>query len=121
MAYGENLFRYSSVPDMIASLKKPSRRFGLGDQVAIHERILKPLLEFTLLLLGLPLVISKPNQNIFIGAAACMLIIGLLELTTAASHAAGAYRMIQPAALSAWLPVIVFLPLSVFSFRKLFD
>lgn len=121
MAYGENLFRFSSVSEMIDSLKKPSRRFGLGDQVAIHERILKPLLELTLVLLGLPLVISNPNRNIFFSAAACMLIIALLELTTAASHAAGEYRVIQPAALSAWLPVIVFLPLSVFSFRKLFD
>lgn len=121
MAYGENLFRYSSVPEMIDSIKKPSRRFGLGDQVAIHERILKPLLELTLLLLGLPLVISNPNRNIFFSAASCMLLIAILELSTAASHAAGAYRMIQPAALSAWLPVIVFLPLSVFSFRKLFD
>ncbi len=121
MAYGENLYLYSSLPEMIDSLKKPSRRFGLGDQVAIHDRILKPLMEFTLLLIGLPLVVSNPNRNIFMGAALCALIIILMQVTTVASHAAGGLRMIQPASLAAWLPVIVFLPLSAFSLRKLFD
>lgn len=120
IAYGENLSKYSSLTEMIDSLKRPSNRFGIGDRVSIHARIMKPVLELTLLLIGLPLVISNPNRNIFLGAAICLLIIFSIETLTAASHSLGAYRMIQPAAMAAWLPVLVFLPFTAFSIRKLF-
>ncbi len=121
MAYGDNLFKYSSVTEMTKALKKPSRRFGLGDQVAIHNRILKPVLELTLVLIGLPLVISDPNRGIFVGAAMCMLLIVLIEVSSAATTSLGSYNVIQPAALAAWIPVIIFLPFTAFSLRKLFD
>ena len=121
LAFGDSLYKYSSVKEMLVSLKKPGRRIGMGDQVAIHERIMKPLLELTLVLLGLPLVISDPNRNIFLGAAICMTIIFGVEMTVAASRTMGTYHMIRPAALAGWLPVIILFPLSAFSFRKLFD
>ena len=121
IAYGSSLNQYSSVSEMIEKLKRPSRRFGLGNQVAIHGRILKPVLEFTLVLIGLPLVICKSDRNIFVAAALCTGVIVMLEITTMASHAMGTYRLIPSASLAAWLPVILFLPTTAFSVRKLFD
>ena len=120
IAYGENLSKYSSLVEMVESLKRPSNRFGIGDRVSIHGRIMKPILELTLLLIGLPVVISNPNRNIFLGAAICLVIIFSIETLTAASHALGTYRMIRPAAMAAWIPVFVFLPFTAFSIRKLF-
>jgi lipopolysaccharide export system permease protein len=121
LAYGENLFRYSSTPEMIASLKKPNRRLRLGDRVSVHERILKPILELTLLLIGLPLVVADPNRNIFVGAAYCLGVIMAIEATVAISHALGSYGLIQSAELAAWIPVLIFVPLSVFALKRLFD
>ena len=100
-------------------LSKPSRRFGFGDQVQIHGRILQPVLDLTLLLLGLPLVISRPNQNLFVAAALCMVIVVMVQLTTMASHALGAYSVIQPAVYSAWIPVLVFVPFIPVTLGKL--
>lgn len=119
IAYGRQMARYSSIGEMIGTLNQPNRRFGFGDQVAIHGRILQPVLDLTLLLLGLPLVISKPNQNIFYAAASCMLIVVAVELATMVSHTLGAYSMIQPAVLSAWLPVFLFVPLVPLALGKL--
>ena len=121
IAYGDNLSQYSSLSEMIESQKRPSNRFGLGNQVSIHSRVLKPVLEMSLLLIGLPIVICDPNRNIFLGAAVCMMIIFAIESFTMASHTLGAYRMIRPAAMAAWLPVFVFLPFTAFSIRKLFS
>ncbi len=121
IAYGENLSQYSSLVEMIESLKRPSNRFGLGDQVAIHSRIIQPFLEFTLLLVGLPVVICNPNRNIFLGAAICMIMIMGIQAVSAACQSLGGYGMIQPAALAAWIPIFVFFPFSAFSIRKLFD
>lgn len=121
IAYGSSLNQFSSLSEMMEKLRRPSRRFGRGNQVAIHSRILKPVLEFTLVLMGLPLVICKSDRNIFVAAALCTLVIVMLEITTMASHAMGTYQIISPASLAAWLPVILFLPLTAFSVRRLFD
>jgi hypothetical protein len=41
-------------------------------------------------------------------------------MTTTVAHALGAFSLIRPAALAAWIPVIVLLPLTAFSIPKLF-
>lgn len=121
IAYGNQTSQYGSVVELIRSLKKPNRRFTVGDQVAVHTRILQPILDLTLLLLGLPFVMSKAGQNIFVAAAICLLIVVAVQLTTVAAHAMGAYRMIQPTVLAAWLPVLIFAPFTAVSLGKLFD
>ena len=121
IAYGHLAGQYGSVNELIESLKKPSRRFVVGDQVAVHSRILQPLLDFTLLLLGLPLVISKSRDNIFMAAAICMAIVVAVQLTTFAGQSMGAYRLIEPTALAAWLPLLVFVPFTAISLGKLYD
>lgn len=119
IVFGRQMAKYASIYQMIQSLGKPNRRFGFMDQVAIHGRILQPVLDLTLLLLGLPLVISKPNQNIFFAAALCMAVVLTVQMTTVASHALGAYSMIQPAVFSAWIPVLVFVPFIPITLGKL--
>ncbi|MCH2183241.1 MAG: LptF/LptG family permease [Mariniblastus sp.] len=119
IVFGRQMAKYASVYEMVQSLSKPSRRFGFGDQVQIHGRILQPVLDLTLLLLGLPLVISRPNQNLFVAAALCMVIVVMVQLTTMASHALGAYSVIQPAVFSAWIPVLVFVPFVPITLGKL--
>ncbi len=119
IVFGRQMAKYASIDEMIEAIGKPNRRFGFGDQVAIHGRILQPVLDLTLLLLGLPLVISKPNQNVFLAAAFCMVIVVGVQMTTMISHALGAYSVIQPAVLAAWIPVLVFVPFVPISLGKL--
>lgn len=81
--------------------------------------MVKPLLDLTLVLLGLPIVLSQVDRNVFLSAGLCILIIGVFHLSVIVSHSFGSYRVLQPAALAAWLPVLVFAPLAVLSMRKL--
>ena len=120
LAYGNLAGQYGSVEEMVDSLKKPNRRFVLQDQVAVHSRLVQPLLDLTLLLLGLPFVIAKSRDNIFMAAATCMLIVVAVQLTTFAGQTMGAYRLITPTALASWLPLLVFLPLTAISLGKLY-
>ena len=119
MAYGKRLVNYQTTPEMIAALRKPRRQFGLGQQVSVHSRFLRPILDLTLLMLGLPMVIGGIERNVFVSAGACFLIVGAIQLTTAACSTLGASALIRPAALAAWIPVAVFLPLAVVAMRKL--
>jgi lipopolysaccharide export system permease protein len=112
-AYGNKLTEYQSLPEMLQELRKPRLWFGNGQQIKVHSRILQPVLDLTLLLLGLPLIITRAEKNVFVSAGLCFLIVGALQLTTIVSHSLGSYNIIQPAVLAAWLPVIVFLPFAV--------
>ena len=87
--------------------------------MALHARMVKPLLDLTLVLLGLPIVLSQVDRNVFLSAGLCILIIGVFHLAVIVSHSFGSYRVLQPAALAAWLPVLIFAPLAVLSMRKL--
>jgi len=119
MAYGKQLSSYATLQEMMASLRKPRLWFGHRKQVEVHSRILLPFLDLTVILLGLPLVISKADRNIFTAAGFCLLVVIVVQLTTLACNSLGAFSLIRPAALAAWIPIIVFLPLAILSLRRL--
>lgn len=119
IAYGKQLADYATLKEMMATLRKPRLWFGHGQQVQVHSRILQPVLDMTIILLGLPLVISKADQNIFTAAGFCLLVVIGVQLTVLGCHSLGAFSIIKPAALAAWLPVMVFFPFAVLSMRRL--
>lgn len=121
MAYGSQLASYQSTSQLIQSAHDPSKpkRSTRKDQIAIHSRIVKPIMDMTLLLLGLPLVIGGIERNVFISAGICFWIIVAVQLAIIVCYALGASSLIRPAALAAWLPVLIFVPLAVVALRGL--
>ena len=119
IAFGKKLAQYRPTSEMIAALKQPKRKFGQSEEVSVHARLLRPVLDITLLLLGLPMIVSNSERNIFVSAGLGFLIVGSVFLVDAACQGLGAYRLLEPAALAAWLPLIIFVPLAVLSMRKL--
>ena len=119
IAFGKKMAQYRPTSEMIAALKLPKRQFGQSEEVSVHARLLRPLLDITLLLLGLPMIVSNSERNIFVSAGLGFLIVGSVFLVDAACQGLGGYRLLEPAALAAWLPLIVFVPLAVVSMRKL--
>ncbi len=110
--------QYSSTPELIAGLHNPSLDFSADVRVAIHARILQPVLDMTLLLLGLPVILSRENRNVFVAAGMCVLIVAIFVVVGLACHAAGYNYLISPA-LAAWCPVLIFVPIARFSIASL--
>lgn len=119
IAFGKKLAQYRRTSEMIAALQQPKRKFGQSEEVSVHARLLRPVLDIALLLLGLPMIVSNSERNIFVSAGLGFLIVGGVFLVDAACQGLGAYRLLEPAALAAWLPLIIFVPLAVLSMRKL--
>ena len=119
MAYGTKLLDYQTTSEMMAELRKPRKWFGHGQQVDVHSRFVRPVLDFTLLMLGLPMVIGGIERNVFVSAGICFWIVAAVQLTTIACYALGTSSIIQPAALAAWIPIAVFFPFAIVSMRKL--
>jgi lipopolysaccharide export system permease protein len=118
-AYGKKLAAYQTLPEMMRELRQPRRWFGNAPEINIHSRILQPILDFSLLFLGLPLIITRPDKNVFLSASFCFLIVGAMQLVTIGSQSLGAYNMVRPAVLAAWLPAILFVPFAVVSLRRI--
>jgi lipopolysaccharide export system permease protein len=85
----------------------------------VHARFIRPLLDMSLLLIGLPLVIQRKEKNVFVASGLCFGLVAVFVLFVLACHALGQYSILQPAALAAWLPAIVFFPMAIVSTRSI--
>ncbi len=97
---GQAWRQFSSTPDLIAGLHNPSLDFGADIRVAIHSRLVQPLLDITLLFLGLPLVLSRENRNMFAAIGLCVLLVAGFMLLVMACQYLGSSYLLDPALAS---------------------
>ncbi len=109
---GQAWRRFSSTPEMIQVLSNSSVQHGADLQVKIHARFVKPILDVTLLFLGLPLVLARQTHNLFVSVGLCVLLVLAYMLVILGCHYLGASLKIGPA-LAAWIPLMIFVPLAV--------
>lgn len=106
---GNTWKQYSSLRHLIAGLKNSSLGFGADVRVQIHSRIVRPLLDITLLFLGLPLVLARDNRNIFLAVGLCLIVVSGFMLTVYGAQYLGNAIYVSPP-LAAWLPLMIFVP-----------
>ena len=104
--------RYASTLEMIRGLHNPSNNFAADRRVAVHSRVLQPLMDATLLLLGIPIVLSRNDRNVFLAIGLCVGVVVVFMITTITCQYLGNTSLIS-AALASWLPLIIFVPIAV--------
>ena len=119
IAFGKSMEQYQSTAELVESANKPKRWATRDQYVNIHSRLIRPILDLTLLMLGLPMVIGGIERNVFISAGICFGIVGLVQLTAIVCYSLGASSLIRPAALAAWAPVLLYVPAAVIAMRGL--
>ena len=112
LASGSAWRNYASTGELIAELGSPSTDLGPDVRVAVHSRLMQPLMDGTLLMLGLPLMFSRRNRNLFLSFGICLLVAVAFSLVTLACQSLGGLNLLRPT-LAAWLPILVFLPVAV--------
>lgn len=112
LAGGSKWRDFASTGELIEQLSSPSVELGSDVRVAVHSRLLHPLMDITLLFLGLPLVVSRGNNNPFIAIGLCILVVTGFFLVTLGGQSLGATGWLRPT-LAAWLPLLVFIPIAV--------
>jgi lipopolysaccharide export system permease protein len=111
IAFGPRLRRYSSLTQQVSILRNSSAWTSSRQRVEVHGRIVRPAVDFAILLIGVPLVVSRRERNIFVALGICLVVVLGIQVFIIVCHSLGAYRIIESAALSAWLPVATLLPL----------
>jgi lipopolysaccharide export system permease protein len=112
LAAGNSWRQFSSISQLISGLRNPSLDFGAEVRVTVHARLLQPLLDITLLFLGLPLVLTRESRNVFVTAGLSMLVVAAFSTVTLACHALGSSGFLLTPAQAAWTPLILFVPVA---------
>jgi lipopolysaccharide export system permease protein len=114
LAAGATWRDFASTREMIQQLRSPSTDLGNDVRVAIHSRFMQPFLDTTLLILGLPFVITRTNRNPFISIALCLGVVTIFMVVVLGCQSLGSSgRLSEP--LAAWLPLIVFAPIATYT------
>lgn len=101
--------QFSSTAQLIAGLRNPSLDFGADARVTTHARFVQPLLDVSLLFLGLPLILGHENRNMFLAVGWCLLVVALFFVVQMGCHGLGTSGLLSPP-LAAWCPLLLFGP-----------
>jgi lipopolysaccharide export system permease protein len=104
--------RNASLVELISGLRNPSLSTHPDTLVAIHSRVVQPVLDVILLFLGLPLILSRYSRNVFLAIGQCVAVVVGFYLIVLGSQYLGSNYLASPA-LAAWLPLLIFLPMAV--------
>jgi lipopolysaccharide export system permease protein len=109
---GRTFVQFASTGQLISGLRNPSLNFEADMRVAIHSRMVQPLLDITLVFLGLPLVVTRNNRNIFVAVGLCLGVVTVFLMVVIALQYMGSIGLIPPA-FAAWAPLMLFVPAAV--------
>ena len=112
LASGSGWYQYASTLELIRGLNSANLDVGADARVAVHARLVQPALDITLLFLGLPLVLSKNNRNVFKAIGLCVVVAVTFMLVVLGCQSLGTNYLVSPAK-SAWLPLMIFVPVAM--------
>lgn len=118
LAAGANWRDFAATSEMIRELRSPSTDLGNDVRVAIHTRLVQPFLDTTLLMLGLPFVVTRTNRNPFLILGLCLAVVTVFMLVVLGSQSLGSSGWLAPA-LAAWLPLMLFAPVAAALYEAL--
>ena len=112
LANGSSWHQHASTRELVTELNNPTTDVDANVRVAIHSRLMRPITDTTLLMLGLPLMFSRRQRNVFLSVGICLLVVVAFSLVSLTCQSLGGLSLLRPT-LAAWLPVLVFLPVAV--------
>lgn len=109
--------RYASIAELLGHIRNPAVYNSLSVHVLLNERIIRPPLDFALVLLGLPLVINRRERNLFVMVGVAMLTVLLFFVVKTLAGAMGGGGYLLSPAMAAWVPLLIFGPIAYMRLR----
>lgn len=110
--------RLCSSLHLFRRLRNPAVHNSMATRVLLHERIMRVPLDFSLFLLGLPMVVNRRGKNLFmtIGSAIGMVMLFFALKTTGSAMGGGGYLLSPP--IAAWMPFLILGPIAYMRLRE---
>lgn len=110
-----NWWVFTSTPRLYQEIDKPGNSKMASLAVLFHGRLTRPILGMILIFVGLSVILRDQNRNVFISAGMCLMLFAAFFIVNFFCRHLGDHEYVSPA-LSAWLPVFIFGPLSFVMF-----
>lgn len=111
LASGSRWRTFASLPELVRELKNPSANSGADVRVAIHTRLVQMFMDGTLVMLGLPVMLSRRSRNAYLSIGICLGLGMLFMIASLACQSLGNLNLVSPA-LAAWAPLMLFVPVA---------
>jgi lipopolysaccharide export system permease protein len=118
VARGSSWFLYASTPHLKELLSRPEPRRQSKVAVMFHMRITRPIIGGLLVLLGLAVILQNPNRHMILSAGMCLVFCSWFYGSVLACKALGENDFVSPP-LAAWLPVLIFGPITLVTFDSI--
>jgi len=96
---------FSPARELVEKIERNPKRFDL--MMSLHLRFAMPMASIVLLMMGVPLIVSRETQNFFLGVGICILIAAAYYVSLFVMINLGNKALFSPH-FAAWAPVIVF-------------
>jgi len=106
-----NWFVYSSTESLRQLLDRGDTYRMSPIAVLFHMRLTRPILGVILVILGVSMILRDQNRHVFISAGLCLAMCAIFFATVLTCKQLGDTEIVSPA-LAAWLPVLIFGPIS---------
>jgi lipopolysaccharide export system permease protein len=109
---GSGWKQFASTAELIANLRSGEAPSADELRVQIHSRFVRPAIDWTVLLLGIPIVLTRPDRHMFWVAGVCILMVGGFTAVVMGLSAAGSSGYLLSPVVATWLPLLTVLPWS---------
>lgn len=114
---GSGWMRMANTGDLARRVSNPAAHCPAEVHVTLHDRWLRPFLDFSLIVLSLSLVVGRSQRNMFVVTGyATGLVVLFFGMRTLFHTMGGTGDMIAPAT-AAWLPLIILAPAAYSRYR----
>jgi lipopolysaccharide export system permease protein len=108
-------FQHASTSRLYEELQRPDTQRVASMAVLFHMRLTRPILGLILVFMGLSVILTDQNRNVFISAGLSLVLCAVFFAAIFAAKYLGDNDIISPA-LAAWLPVLGFGPVAFVMF-----
>jgi lipopolysaccharide export system permease protein len=111
----KNWYIYMTTWQLLQEMDRPGNPQQAALAVVFHQRLTRPVLGIILVLMGLGVILRDQTRNVFISAGMCLVICAVFFAACLTCQYLGNNEHLAPAT-AAWLPVLLFGPLSMVMF-----
>jgi lipopolysaccharide export system permease protein len=112
---GATWYMFASTAKLRELLERPEPRRQAKIAVEFHRRITRPVTGALLVLLGLAVILQNPNRHVFISTGFCLSFCAAFFALDLGCKFLGNNDYVSPP-LAAWLPVLIFGPITLAAF-----
>lgn len=114
---GTSWMRMAKTSELARRVSNPAVYCASDVRVTLHDRPLRPFIDFSLIVLSLSLIVGRSERNLFVVTGYASLLVAFFFVLRTVAHMMGGSGYLLDPATAAWVPLIILAPLAYSRYR----